>query len=120
MLREIYCRNVNDPGYRPEQLETGNALEALLTKIRMIIFTNKGEVLGAPELGISLEEQLFELQVNTNQLQETFYQQLATYAPEAGQYNVNIEVQFQKGEVRDFCFIDIYIDGTKLLGVLAK
>jgi hypothetical protein len=120
MLKEIYCRNVNDPGYKPNQLETGNALEALLSKIRMIIFTNKGEVLGAPDFGLSLEEQLFELQVNTNQLQEAFYNQLANYASEAGRYDVRIEVVFQRGEVRDFCFIDIYIDGTKLLGVLAK
>ena len=101
-------------------METSNDLEALLTKIRMIIFTVRGEILGAPNLGLSLEQQLFELQVNSAQLQNAFYDQLAAYAPEAGQYRVEINVNFQPGEVRDFCFIDIYIDGTKLLGVLAK
>jgi hypothetical protein len=120
MLKEIYCRNVNDPSFNPIQLETGSELEALLTKLRMIIFTQRGEVLGAPNLGLSLEEHLFDLNANTAQLQNTFYNQLAAFVPEAGKYNVEIAVNFQPGEVRDLCFIDIYIDGSKFIGVLAK
>jgi hypothetical protein len=120
MIREIYCRNVNDPGYRPAQLETPNELEALLTKIRMIIFTKKGEILGEPNFGLSLEEQLFELQVNSYQIKTAFNGQLAAYVPEAGKYKVEIDVNFQPGEVRDFCYIDIYIDGTKYVGVMTK
>ena len=120
MLTEIYCRNSSDPGYNPNRLITSNALEALLTKIRMIIFTRRGEVLGVPELGLNLEERLFELNANTSQLKKAFYDQLAGFVPEAGLYNIEIEVNFQPGEVRDICFIDIYIDGTKLLGVLSK
>ena len=120
MLKELYCRNVNDPSFKPRQLETGSELEALLSKIRMIIFTERGEVLGAPNLGLSLEEHLFDLNVNTAQLQNTFYNQLAAFVPEAGKYNVEIAVNFQPGEVRDLCFIDIYIDGSKFIGVLAK
>jgi hypothetical protein len=120
MIRELYCRNYTDPGYRPNQLETSNEIEALLTKIRMIIFTSKGEVLGFPNLGLSLEEQLFELQANTSIIQSAFNGQLATYAPEAGKYKVDISIKFVAGEVRDFCFIDIYIDGTKYIGVMAK
>ena len=120
MIREIYCRNINDPGYRPNQLETSNEIEVLLTKIRMILFTSKGEVLGFPSLGLSLEEQLFELQANTSTIQAEFNGQLAQYAPESGKYKTEINVKFVAGEVRDFCFIDIYIDGTKYIGVKAK
>ena len=120
MLKEIYCRNVNDPSYRPYQLETSSEMEALLTKIRMIIFTTKGEVLGIPGFGLSLEEQLFELQVNTAQIQNAIYDQLTAYVPEYGKFKVEVEVNFQQGEVRDFCYLDIYIDGTKYMGVLAK
>jgi hypothetical protein len=120
MIREIYCRNTNDPDYRPNQLETGDELEALLTKIRMIIFTQKGEVLGYPDLGLSLDKLLFELGVGNVRIQNDFLGQLANFAPEAGKYNVDIQVNFQQGEIRDFCFIDIYIDGSKYLGVVAK
>lgn len=120
MLKEIYCRNRNDPSYKPRQLETGSEIEALLTKLRMIIFTTKGEILGYPEFGLSLEEQLFELQANTGQIQKSLYEQIAAYVPESGKFNVKVEVNFQKGQVRDFCYLDIYIDGTKYMGVLSK
>jgi hypothetical protein len=120
MIKEIYCRNVNDPSFRADQLETSDEIEALLTKIRMIIFTNAGEVLGNPDFGLSLEEQLFELNANTAKLQTLFYGQLAAYVPESGKFRVEIDVKFQPGEVRDFCFIDIYIDGSRYMGVMAK
>jgi hypothetical protein len=120
MIREIYCRNENDPGFNPQALETSNELEALLTKIRMIIFTSRGEVLGNPSFGLSLEEQLFELNANNVMLERSLTDQLAAYVPEAGKYKVDVSIKFQPGEVRDFCFLDIYIDGTKYIGVLAK
>jgi len=119
MLTEIFCRTPSDPGYTP-QIETKSSLEALLTKIRMIIFTSKGEVLGHPNFGLSLEDQLFELNVSSSQLQKEFYNQLSEYAPESGSFSVEINVNFQPGEVRDVCFIDIYIDNRKYLGIIAK
>ena len=120
MLNEIYCRNFSDPGYNPRQLETSNEIEALLIKIRMILFTAKGEILGNPTLGLSLEEQLFELQINASSLQKAFYGQLALYAPEAGKFKVEVDIKFVPGEVRDICFLDIYIDGSKYMGIMAK
>ena len=68
----------------------------------------------------TLEEQLFELNLNTASLQNSFYGQLAAYAPESGKFKTDISINFVQGEVRDFCFIDIYIDGTKYIGVMAK
>ena len=120
MLSEIYCRNSSDPNYNPKTLVTASVLEGLLTKIRMIIFTERGEILGVPGLGLNLEDHLFELNANVGQIQKSFYDQLTAFAPEAGRFNVTIEVNFQPGVIRDVCFIDIFVDGTKLLGVLAK
>lgn len=120
MLREIYCRNETDPGFVPDVYETDNALEALLTKIRMIIFTNPGEVLGDAGLGLGLESKLFELSFNGGQVQQEFYNQLSNYVPEASFYNVTIEVNFVKGTVRDIAYIDIYVNNNKYLGVVAS
>jgi hypothetical protein len=120
MLKEIYCRNADDPGYQYTQLETRNALEALLTKIRMIIFTNKGDVLGNYDLGLDLERMLFQLNFNSNDVVREFNAQIGIYIPEAINYNINIEVNFVPGTVRDIAYIDIYIDGTKYLGVIVK
>lgn len=120
MLKEIYCRNENDPNYVNTILETRDAIEALLTKIRMIIFTNRGEVLGYPDLGLDLDSMLFELNYSGFQIQRDFYAQIANFCPEARDYKIDLEVNFVPGTVRDICYIDIYIDGTKYLGVVAK
>ena len=120
MLKEIYCRNVNDPAYNFNTLETKDPIEALLTKLRIIIFTTRGEVLGYPDIGLDLDYSLFELTFNAYQLQKEFYAQVAKYVPEAANYNLDLQVNFVPGTVRDICYIDIYIDGTKYLGVVAK
>jgi hypothetical protein len=120
MLKEIYCRNANDPGFLPAILETNSALEAILTKIRMIIFTRKGEILGEPSLGLNLEDLLFEFNFNANQIKNDFYGQLAAFVPDTKNFPVTIEVNFSQGTVRDLAYIDIYIYGKKYLGVVAK
>jgi hypothetical protein len=120
MLKEIYCRNKNEAGYVPGQLETSNPIEAILTKIRMILFTRRGEVLGYPDLGLNLDTLLFELNFNGQQLQQDIYNQINLYVPDASNFNIKIDVNFTPGTVRDICYIDIYINGTKYLGVVAK
>lgn len=119
MLKEIYCRNESDPGYLPGILETTSPYEALLTKIRMIIFTNKGELLGDPNFGLSLEQMLFEIGANEKQITENFYGQLGIYVPDTVNMPIELKVSFTQGTVRDICYIDIYIDGKKYLGVEA-
>jgi hypothetical protein len=120
MIKEIYCRNLSDPQFNSQQLETTNAIEALLTKLRMIMFTNRGEILGQPDLGLDLEYHLFELNFNSFQLQQNFLGQIAKYVPEGSFYRIDIEVNFVPGTVRDIAYIDIYIDGTRYLGVVAN
>jgi len=119
MLAEIYCKNPRDPQYVYQQLETSNPIEALLTKLRMIMFTNRGEILGEPDLGLDLEYHLFELNFNSFQLQQNFLGQVAKYVPEAQYYKVDLQVSFVPGTVRDIAYIDIYIDGRRYLGVVA-
>ena len=120
MLKEIYCRNSQDPGYTYNQLETSSGLEAILTKIRMILFTTPGDVMGEYNLGLDLERKLFTFNFNATDLQSAFREQLTKYVPEATQYNVDIKVNFVPGTVRDIAYIDIYIDNTRALGVAVK
>ena len=101
-------------------IETGSPYEAILTKIRMIIFTTKGEVLGDPNFGLSLEQLLFELDFNAIQLKKAFYDQISTYIPDTANTPITIDVSFSQGTVRDIAYIDIYIDGKKYLGIQAN
>jgi hypothetical protein len=120
VLKEIYCRNSQDPNYVYAQLETASSLEAILTKIRMIIFTTPGDVLGEPRLGLDLERRLFELNFNNKDLETAFNAQVSRYIPEASTYSVRMQVTFVPGSVRDLAYLDIYLNDIRQLGVVVR
>ena len=120
MLKDIYSRIPDDQSYNSNILETSDPLESLVGKIRMILYTKPGEVLGLPNFGVDLERQLFEFGANNGELSRVIQYQISQFIPEAGAYDINTTVTFVPGSVRDAAFIDIYIDGTRALGVFAK
>jgi hypothetical protein len=120
MAREIYMRAPGDPNYKENTLESSDEIEALLGQLRMIMLTNGGEILGAPNFGLSLEETLFTLDFNEYALQSALRDQVIRFCPLAEAYNVTFDVKFARGTVRDICFIDTYVNGDKVFGVLVK
>jgi len=52
-MREIYNRDPLDPNYNPYQIETSDPVEICVGQIKMLLLTNKGEVLGDPKFGRS-------------------------------------------------------------------
>lgn len=120
MLREIYCKTPNDPTYQSEVLEHSDIYEAVLSKIRMILFTKKGDVLGEPTFGTSLEDYVFETKVSGEALKKMIMEQINTYIPEAIYFDVDININFQKGATQDTCFVDIKLNGTSAIGILLQ
>jgi hypothetical protein len=120
MLKEIYILNQNEPGYDPNKIEERDSVRVLLQKIKMIMFTRKGDVLGDPNFGMSLEDLLFEFGFSANELRLAFDQQLVAYVPEASSFNLRFDINFVPGTVRDLAYIDIYVNGTKAFGVVAE
>ncbi len=84
------------------------------------MFTRKGEVLGDPNFGLSLEDLLFEFGFSANELKTAFSQQIAAYLPEASDFDLSLDINFVPGTVRDLAYIDIYVNGTKSFGVVAE
>jgi|JI61114BRNA_FD_contig_31_5616341_length_664_multi_2_in_0_out_0_2 phage baseplate assembly protein W len=120
MSREIYTRDPNDPNYKEDSLETSDEIETLLGQLRMILLTNRGEIIGAPNFGVSLEETIFSLDYNEYAIRSALNDQLLMFCPLANKFDVKFDVKFAKGTVRDICLIDIYLNGDKAFGVLVK
>jgi hypothetical protein len=120
MLKEIYIINQFEPGYDSFKIEERDSVKALVQKLKMIMFTRKGDVLGDPNFGISLEDLLFELGFSANELRMAFDQQIAAYIPEAAEFDLKLDINFVPGTVRDFAYIDIYVNGTKAFGLVAE
>lgn len=116
---EIYIKTVEDPNHEPNKLHVEDEIQQLITQIETILFTRKGDVLGMPDFGCSLEDMLFTLGFAEYKIKQEIRSQLNAYCPLANKHMVNIEVTFEKGEVRDIGYIDIKINNTYTVSVRA-
>lgn len=115
--REIYIREPEDPNYKGGILEINDEVEILIAQLKMILLTNKGDIIGAPAFGMSLEDLLFSFNANEFTLQNTFNDQLMRFCPLSSKYDIRMEVKFFRGTVRDIGFLDISINDRKVFGV---
>jgi hypothetical protein len=120
MIKEIYIRNPEDPNYAYGIYETEDAIEMIITKIRMILGTRQGQVLGDVNFGVSIEDLVFETRINKFDLEEKIRAQIFQYIAESAQYQIDPKVSFGKAEGYDYCIIDFFINNTKAIGVLVK
>ncbi len=120
MLRELYTRDPSDPKYDSTILEHSNEIETLLGEIKMILYTKQGDILGSYNFGYNLEDQLFLFDLNEVAMKTSIKDAIYQYCPDAAKYNVEVEVEFYKGDVRDAALIDIIINDEKMLGIVIK
>lgn len=114
---DFYVKTIGDPNYDPRKVHTESELAQLIGQIETVLFTNRGEVLGEPEFGCNLNDLVYSLNYNEQQIQDVVKQQLKTYVPLANKYNVKTTVLFYRGQVRDIAEINIEIDSKYQVGV---
>ena len=108
-LKEIYFRDPTDPKYNSKKLETSSNLESVLNKIRMLLYTNRGEVLGEPDLGMDLEDYLFQFGFDESELRNRFNSQINQYVPEARDFKISIDMDVETDSVQNHVYIYINI-----------
>lgn len=114
---DFYVKTLGDPNYDPTKVHTESELAQLIGQIETTLFTNRGDVLGEPNFGCNLEDLVYSLNYNEQQVQDVVKQQLKIYVPLATKYDVKTTVAFYRGEVRDIAQIDIEIDSKYQVGV---
>lgn len=119
MIHEIYFRDPTDPRYNSKMLETNDPTEALISKIRMIIHTPKGAVLGEPNFGLDLESWLFEDRFDEEGVRSDFYAQVARYIPESKNFRIELDMTERTDSVKNMVLLEISIEGQKYLGIQA-
>lgn len=120
MIKEIYTRSPEDPNYTFGAYETEDAIEQIITKIRMILGTRQGQVLGDINFGVSIEDLVFQTRINKFELEDKIRKQIFSYISEASEYQIDPKVSFGRAEGYDYCMIDFFINNTKAIGVLIK
>lgn len=120
MIQEIYIRQPNDPKFNDKLLDISDEYEMLYSKILMILNTKKGEVLGDPSFGVSLEDYLFTFEVSDSEIQSAIFTQIQTYVDEYKLFNLKLDIKRFKGTVRDIILLDFFVDGRKAFGVMVN
>ncbi len=120
MIRDLYIRSIDDPNYRIDLLDHNDPIESIITKLKMILGTRQGQVLGDMNFGVGVEDIVFETRLNARELEERIKGQIYQYVTEAAQYKIEPLVRFGKDNGIDYCVIDFFIDNEKVSGVLVK
>lgn len=94
VIKDLYLRDKSDPKFKSNRIEITSELQLVLNQIRMILLTNKGEVLGDYEFGLDLQKYLFEFHLDEEKIKQDFLTQVSKYITNTG-YDINIEVEFE-------------------------
>jgi len=120
MLSEIYCKVPWDPTYQENMVVHSDIYESVLQKVRMILHTKPGEVLGNPHFGVDLEQYVFSMNSSNFSIQKVIEDQIYQFIPEAQVVDISVNVRFMEGETSDTCFVDIKIQGTDAMTILLQ
>ena len=93
-FRDFYIKYQGHPKYRRDLLIEDDIISVIIQKYEMILFTNKGEVLGLPDFGCDLEKFLFQTRVSAEYVRDIIIRQIRTYIPELVNMNYQLEVKF--------------------------
>jgi hypothetical protein len=119
MIKDIYIRNPDDINFR-FILEHSDPIESIVSKIRMLMSTRQGSVLGDLNFGLGIEDLVFETKINKMQLEEKIKSQFNQYISETADYKIDPQVSFGNADGYDYCVIDIFINEEKVVGILIK
>lgn len=109
---EIYNRDPSDPSYKENIVDITQPVEICIGQLKMLLLTNKGEVLGDPKFGLNLEELVFNFELSEKTLRDEIHKGLTYYVPLFEQLGGYFELKFYQGTQRDICFLDFYIPSS--------
>ena len=108
-MRDIYNRDPQDPNYVPYILAVTDPVEICVGQLKMMLLTDKGEVLGDPKFGLGLEALLFELNLSEGSVRKEIDLHLNTYCPLFRTLGGSYDLRFYLGTNRDIAFLDFLL-----------
>ena len=88
------------PRYQIDRLAEDDPIRVILQKYEVLLFTNKGDVFGEPNLGCDLEYLLHETKVATDYVEAIIEEQIQKYIPEISGVEYSLNVNFYEDPER--------------------
>lgn len=119
---DFYILYQGQPKYDSSELIEDELIRVIVQKYQMIIFTNKGEVLGDPDFGGNLEQILFEFRVSEDYVKAKIQEQIDTYIPEmlGSAYNLQIVFVQDPENYQDMMFVNLTIADYDIVAQIGR
>jgi phage baseplate assembly protein W len=91
---DFYIGYKNHPRFVDKKMIEDDLIRIIVQKYEMIVFTNKGEVLGDPNFGGDLPKLLFQTRVAAETVERNLLEQIFEYIPEITNLNFQLKVNF--------------------------
>ena len=104
---DFYIIGPEDPYYVANEVVSSEIIEVIIQKYKMVLFTNKGEVMGDSNFGANLLELLYETKVSESYVRSIIEQQIQAYIPELLNANYTLQIIFTQdpNNYQDMMFI---------------
>lgn len=119
-MKDFYFKSEeNDTSFDPTAVDETNEIEQLLNQLKMLFFTNQGDVLGpGTSLGLNLDRLIFETNYNKFTILNNIKFQAGQYLVyDDSRYTLDYELQFFQGQVRDIALLTVFINSQQALKV---
>lgn len=91
---DFYIGYEGHPNFRSPELIEDDVIRVIVQKYEMIIFTNKGELLGDPNFGADLPLLLHETRLSAESIEEDINSQIERYISEIQDIEYELKVEF--------------------------
>jgi len=111
-FKDIVIRWPGHPKYKGiEYIIENDLIEVIVQKLEMILFTNKGSVMGDDDMGANLEYYLWQTSIPNETLKAVIIEQIVNYIPELYVMGFDLELNIYEGTVQDILNLNFVIKG---------
>jgi hypothetical protein len=110
-FRDHYIGYEDHPSFQVNRIITDDAVRVIVQKYEMILFTNKGELLGDPDFGCDLLVLLYQTKISAKATKTIIIEQIDKYIQELNSTSYELDVKFQEDPER---YQDIMVINFKI------
>lgn len=115
--KDFYIKGKNDPLYDENAIETKTKLDLIISKLYMILLTNKGDVFGDNNFGADIPKYLWKTRFPAGTIENNIIEQILLYVPELKKNDYKVNVYIIPGSHQDIGIIeiDLFVTGVSIL-----
>lgn len=115
-ISDLYIKWDRLQGFDATRIENVSLLDTIVSKIEMILLTNKGECID-PDFGADIPKYLWRTKFPASTIKQNIEDQIQKHVPEltSGDYKINVYIL--PGKIQDIGVVNVDL-GIKRIGVL--